>query len=100
MARTNEREHGAREVFVLRGDLAPGQPFVHRAPDGQSVSFQVLSEVEVAGRHYAIMRGLDDHPDDALLFRIEGGTAREIDDDNEWETIAEAVDEMLYFHDS
>jgi nitroimidazol reductase NimA-like FMN-containing flavoprotein (pyridoxamine 5'-phosphate oxidase superfamily) len=55
--------------------------------------------MEVNGEHYAVLQKHDDYPDDAYLFRVKQGQIVEIDDETEWENIAEAVDEMLYFHD-
>ncbi|WP_124727942.1 DUF1292 domain-containing protein [Staphylospora marina] len=93
-------DRGVREVRRLRDSLSPGEPYVHHLPDGSAVHYRVLGELETSGRHYAILQSFDDHPDEAGLFRIEQGVPMEIDDDNEWETVAEVVDEMLYFYDS
>ncbi|MFC7441389.1 DUF1292 domain-containing protein [Laceyella putida] len=83
----------AREVQILRQQLANGQ-MIH-----QETPYHLVNEVDVAGQHYALLRKADDHPDDAYLFRVNQGALEEIEDDNEWENIAEAVDEMLYFHE-
>jgi hypothetical protein len=90
---------GAREVHILRSSLPSDRTYVHRDGDGQPVPYHVLNEVEVSGQHYVVMQKHDDHPDDAYLYRVHQGMIEEIEDEVEWENIAEAVDELLYFHD-
>ncbi|MGA9173030.1 MAG: DUF1292 domain-containing protein [Thermoactinomyces sp.] len=92
-------ESGPREVYILRNRLRPGQMLQYQSKNGNPVLYRVLSEIEVNGEHYAILQKHDDHPDDAYLFHVNQGQIVEIDDEIEWENIAEAVDEMLYFHD-
>lgn len=94
------KQPSAREVKILRNQLIAGRPFIRSTQDGTEEQYHVLSEVEVDGQHYALMHKHQDHPDEAYLFRIHQGQAEEIDDDAEWERIAEAVDEMLYFYDA
>jgi len=95
----NEAYERAREVQILRQTLPENQPILPVEYSGQQENFHLINEIEYGGNHYAIMRREGDHPDDAHLFRVDQGALVEIEDDNEWENIAEAVDEMLYFHD-
>ncbi|MBA4493020.1 DUF1292 domain-containing protein [Paenactinomyces guangxiensis] len=90
----------AKEVYILRNELSPDQLFIRPNPDGKQESYRVLNEVEVDGQHYAVMHKQNDHPDDAYIFRIKQNQAEEIDDETEWERIADALDEMLYFYDT
>lgn len=90
---------GAHEVQILRQTLPENQLVFPVNYNGQQENFYLINEIVYGGNHYAIMRREKDHPDDVHLFRIHQGAFVEIEDDNEWENIAEAVDEMLYFHD-
>lgn len=90
----------AKEVYILRNQLSPGQLFLCSDLDGKKEHYRILNEVEVDGQHYAIMCKQEDHPDDAFLFRINQNQAEEIEDEAEWERIADAVDNMLYSHDN
>lgn len=84
-------ESQAREVYILRDQIGQGNPFLH----GQN-EYQILHEVEVDGQHYAVLQKREDHPDDAYLFRIDQQQPVEIEDETEWENVAEAVDNLLY----
>jgi hypothetical protein len=90
----------AKEVYILRNQLSPDQLFLRSDLDGTEEHYRILNEVEVDGQHYAIMCKQEDHPDDAFLFRIKQNQAEEIEDEDEWERIADAVDNMLYSHDN
>lgn len=89
----------AREVQILRQTRSENQTVFPVVYNGQQENFHLVNEIVYGGNHYAIMRRETDHPDDVHLFRVHQGALVEIEDDNEWENIAEAVDEMLYFHD-
>ena len=91
--------NGAREVNILRQQF-PDQTFLHGGESaGTGTPYRIIHEVEVNGQHYALLQKDDDHPDDLYLFHVNQGRIEEIDDETEWENIADAVDEMLYFHD-
>jgi hypothetical protein len=83
-----------REVDTLQKQMGQAPFFLH---DQQA--YQILQEVEVDGKHYAIMQKKDDHPDDAYLFRIEEASPLEIEDENEWERVTDALDEVWYQQD-
>ncbi|TCS94891.1 DUF1292 domain-containing protein [Hazenella coriacea] len=89
----------AKEVKILRSQISPGDFFLRTSTDGEE-KYSVLHEVELDGQHYAVMHKQKDDPNDVYLFRINEGLAEEVDEDDEWERVAEAVDEMLYFYDS
>ncbi|MBA4601318.1 DUF1292 domain-containing protein [Thermoactinomyces mirandus] len=89
---------GAREVNILRQQF-PDQAVMNVAGEDAGTPYRVVNEVEVNGRHYALLQKDGDHPDDVHLFHVNQGRIEEIEDELEWENIAEAVDEMLYFHD-
>lgn len=88
---------GAREVNILRRQF-PDQT-VYIPGDKAGSPYRVINEVEVNGQHYALLQKDGDHPDDVHLFQVNQGRVEEIEDELEWENIADAVDEMLYFHD-
>lgn len=89
----------AKEVNILRNQIPSDQFFLRSTMNGEE-KYSVLHEVEIEGQHYAVMHKHEDNPDDVFLFRINQGLAEEVDADDEWERVAEAVDEMLYFYDS
>ncbi|SEM73377.1 DUF1292 domain-containing protein [Lihuaxuella thermophila] len=98
MNHANEPE--AKEVYILRNQSSPDQLFLRSELDGKLEQYRILNEVEVDGQHYAIMCKEKDYPDDAFLFRIHQNRAEEIEDEAEWERIADAVDYLLYSNDT
>lgn len=94
MSNNNPSASGAREVNILRQQF-PDQT----VPNSADAPYRIIHEVEVNGQHYALLQKDDDHPDDLHLFHVNQGQLEEIEDETEWENIADAVDEMLYFHD-
>ncbi len=89
---------GAREVNILRQQF-PDQTVKDVPGENAGKPFRVVSEVEVNGRHYALLQKDGDHPDNVHLFYVNQGRIEEIEDELEWENIVDAVDEMLYFND-
>jgi hypothetical protein len=66
--------------------------------------YYLLHELDINGRHYALL-GMEGKPEpDAYVFRVtpHGDTHRieHVDDEDEWEEVADAIDEMLYFDES
>ena len=96
MNNNNLSVHGAREVNILRQQY-PDHMVSNVEPAG--TPYRIVHEVEVNGQHYALSQKDGDHPDDLHLFHVNQGRIEEIEDEQEWENIADAVDEMLYFHD-
>lgn len=62
-------------------------------------NYQILSEFRLGDQHYALVRSETDHPDDVYLFRVTAGQIDQIDNEQEWEGIAEAIDEYLFQQD-
>lgn len=72
--------------------------------DGKDHSFEVVDVIEVEGAEYAILtpdeeNNDEDEPGEAMIFRIEHGEGDEemlveIEDDEEWERVAEAYDRL------
>jgi len=72
--------------------------------DGKEHSFEVVDVIEVEGSEYAILTPDEesedeDEPGEAMIFRIEHGEGDEemlveIEDDEEWERVAEAYDRL------
>ncbi|MGA8942388.1 MAG: DUF1292 domain-containing protein [Thermoactinomyces sp.] len=97
MNSNNQFFTGAREVNILRQQF-PDQT-VSVPGENPDATYRVINEVEVNGQHYVLLQKDGDHPDDVHLFHVNQGRIEEIEDELEWENIADAVDEMLYFHD-
>lgn len=62
-------------------------------------NYQILNEFRLGDQHYALVRSETDHPDDLQLFRVTEDQVDEIDNEQEWEGIAEAIDEYLFQQD-
>lgn len=84
------RNNRAEEVFVLRQTLDQTRGVGN---------YQILKEFMLNDQHYAVVRTENDHPDDAYLFRVTGNKVEEIDDEIEWESISDAIDEFLFLQD-
>lgn len=72
---------------------------VFRDENGDEVEFQVLDYIEVNGQEYVIV-AMPDDDDEAFILRVETGddgteTYVTIEDDDEWDTVAEAYEELL-----
>ena len=82
-------------------DLLMGQ-IVLNNEDGHEETFKVVRVLEMKERHYVLLQSVDDPRDDLLILRVEGDVESEeaslvgIDDDDEWEEVAEAFDELLF----
>jgi uncharacterized protein YrzB (UPF0473 family) len=72
--------------------------------EGREHSFEVVDVIEVEGSEYAILTPDEESedeedPGEAMIFRIEHGEGDEemlveIEDDDEWERVAEAYDRL------
>lgn len=72
---------------------------VFRDENGEEIEFDVLDFVEVNGREYVIV-AMPDNDEEAFILRVEtdeqgNETYVTIEDDQEWEAVAEAYEEML-----
>lgn len=85
MTQTNNQ--GVEEVFILRDQL-------HQI-DMEEDS-QVLQEFRYQDQHYVLLRSKNDPPCDCSLYRVSGSQLEEIEDEMEWESVSEAIDEYLF----
>ncbi|HEX6989178.1 MAG TPA: DUF1292 domain-containing protein [Bacillota bacterium] len=72
---------------------------VFRDEDGEEIEFEVLDFIEVDGQEYVIV-AMPDSEDEAFILRVEpddqgNETYVTIDDDAEWDRVAEAYEELL-----
>lgn len=72
---------------------------VFRDEDGEEIEFEVLDFIEVDEREYVIV-AMPDSDDEAFILRVEtdeqgNETYVTIDDDAEWDHVAEAYEELL-----
>ena len=71
--------------------------------DGHEEEYQVLRVLEMTGRHYVLLQSELNRGEEPLILRVldgaEGGAEPAlagIDDDDEWESVAEAFDELMF----
>lgn len=72
---------------------------VFRDEDGEEIEFEVLDFIQVDEREYVIV-AMPDSDDEAFILRVEtdeqgNETYVTIDDDAEWDHVAEAYEELL-----
>lgn len=69
--------------------------------DGKEEEFKVLRVLEMENRHYALLQSVEEPDEDPMILRIEGDIEADsasligIDDDEEWEEVAEAFDTLM-----
>jgi uncharacterized protein YrzB (UPF0473 family) len=85
-----------KEVHTLRNEYGPELMLVDEEGGGET-AYHIIHEVEVDGAHYAVLQKTDGHEEDAYLFRVAHERVEPVEDEAEWEKVAEAIDEMLYF---
>jgi uncharacterized protein YrzB (UPF0473 family) len=89
-----ENEDGDYEVLILVDD------------DGQEHSFELIAELEMEGQHYVVVAPIDEEADeeeeevDITILRAtfdEDGNMylADIEDDEEWEKVADAWQELV-----
>ncbi len=82
-------------------DLLMGQVVLDNE-EGQEETFKVVRVLEMKAKHYVLLQSVDDPSDDLLILRVEGDVESDessligIDDDDEWEDVAEAFDALLF----
>ena len=70
--------------------------------EGVEEEYRVLRVAEVEGKHYALLQSTVDHEEEPLILRIEGDIEEDtatlvgIDDDDEWDVVAEVFDTLLF----
>lgn len=66
----------------------------------QDSRYRILRELEVDGRHYAVLSSAEKQDPDAYVFRVSQKDGRprlvHVDDDDEWDHVADELGEMLY----
>jgi len=61
----------------------------------------ILREIELEGRHYCVLQPEESGEEDAYIFRVgDDHKIEHVEDEEEWERAAEAVDELLYFDEN
>ena len=75
--------------------------YITLTDDSEDHICRLLSEFHIAGSDYAVLQPEDADEDEYVLYRIvktdEGELELEsIDDDEEWEAVAEVYDEMTF----
>jgi uncharacterized protein YrzB (UPF0473 family) len=85
-----------KEVHTLRNAYGPELVLVDEDGGGETV-YRIVHEVEVDGEHYAVLQEAGNREEDAYLFRVGHERVEPVEDDAEWEKVAEAIDELLYF---
>lgn len=69
--------------------------------EGSEEEYKVIRVLEMEGRHYALLQSMDEPEEEPMILRIEGDVEAEnaslvgIDDDEEWESVAEAFDTLM-----
>lgn len=69
--------------------------------EGAEHEFQVLDVIELEGKMYAILQPVGAEEDEAIILRVEqdpdgNEVLMSIDDDDEWDRVAEAYDTLLF----
>jgi uncharacterized protein YrzB (UPF0473 family) len=70
--------------------------------DGKEEEYHVLRVLEMAGAHYVLLSSEVNPDEEPLILRVEGDIEAEeaslvgILDDEEWERVAEAFDELMF----
>lgn len=69
---------------------------------GQEEEYQVIRVLEMQDLHYVLLQSVQEPNEEPLVLRIEGdietdnATLVGIDDDEEWERVAEAFDTLMF----
>lgn len=68
--------------------------------EGNDHEFNIIDMLEIDGNRYAILMPMDQELDEAIILKIETDENGEellfeIEDDEEWETVARAWEELL-----
>jgi uncharacterized protein YrzB (UPF0473 family) len=71
----------------------------------QSVVYKLLIEFQLGAQGYAVVQLNQPNAEEPEIFRITTGAGGEleletIDDDDEWETVSELYDEMMFSEDN
>lgn len=70
--------------------------------EGQEEEYQVLRVLEMNEMHYVLLQSVVESEEEPLILRIDGDIEADsasligIDDDEEWERVAEAFDTLMF----
>jgi uncharacterized protein YrzB (UPF0473 family) len=91
----------AREVRVLRDIYGGKVILVDEEGKEKEQAYHILREIELEGRHYCVLQPEESGEEDAYIFRVgDDHKIEHVEDEEEWERAAEAVDELLYFDEN
>ncbi len=69
---------------------------------GNEEEYRVLRVAELEGNHYALLQSVVVHDEEPIILRVEGDVEGDaaslvgIDDDDEWDRVAEVFDALLF----
>lgn len=91
----------AKEVTLLRD--AYGEKVILADEEGseEERAYHILREIEMDGRHYCVLQMEEGGEDEAYIFRVgDDHRIEHVEDEDEWERAAEAVDELLFYDEN
>lgn len=95
-----DKEGLTRNLNHLENEWGQELILVDEKGVNQDSRYRILKELEVNGRHYAVLSVAEEQDPDAYVFRVdqkdEGSRLELVDDDDEWDHVADALGEMLY----
>ncbi|MFD1408915.1 DUF1292 domain-containing protein [Kroppenstedtia eburnea] len=98
-----QSEGMVRKLNTLENEWGQELTLVDEEGVNQDSRYRILRELEVDGRHYAVLSASEERDPDAFIFRVsqkDGGPRLEhVDDEDEWDHVTDALDEMLYLGD-
>ncbi len=89
----------AQRIEVLQGIFGPEMILADMDGDGGEEPYRILRELDIDGKHYAVLEPVNQQQEDGIiLFRVDNRQWLDhIEDEEEWEQVAEALDEMLFY---
>lgn len=91
-------ERLAKRIHILQSAFGPEMVLVDMDGDGGEEPYRILREIDISGKHYAVMEPVNQRDEDVILFRVdERRWLDHIEDEEEWEEVVDAIDEMLFF---
>jgi len=100
MTEANKPGPIARSLKALYGDEVELE-----GPDGKPERFKIMAELTVSGREYAVLQSDAMRKEgDIEVFRVGAGDdgsplLETLEDDEEWESVSEAYDDLLFGSD-
>ncbi|WP_380704152.1 DUF1292 domain-containing protein [Salinithrix halophila] len=96
---TKEQEKIPRKLDILEAEFGPELTLVDEGGADSESRYQILRELDLAGRHYVVLRPPDSRDADAAVYRVTESEAgrhiEHVEDEIEWEEVADAIDELL-----